>query len=199
MNQNVWNHFKVITRHKWEVMKNCFRMGLYKQGLLHDLSKYSSEEFKMGVRYFQGTRSPNAAEREEKGYSTAWMHHKGRNKHHFEYWTDVSEDKSRLAGVKMPPRYLAEMFADRVAASKIYKGKDYTDATSLEYLKKGKDYTLMHPTTYRQLYFLLTMLAEKGETKTFRYIRKNVLQNSKKSQKTEKNRKHTRNKGENPK
>ena len=97
----------------------------------------------------------------------------------------MSEDKSRLAGVKMPPRYLAEMFADRVAASKIYKGKDYTDATSLEYLKKGKDYTLMHPTTYRQLYFLLTMLAEKGETKTFRYIRKNVLQNSKKSQKTE--------------
>ena len=199
MNQNVWNHFQVITRHKWEVMKNCFRMGLYKQGLLHDLSKYSPEEFKMGVRYFQGTRSPNAAEREEKGYSTAWMHHKGRNKHHFEYWTDVSKDKSCLVGVEMPPRYLAEKFADRVAASKIYKGKAYTDATSLEYLKKGKDYTLMHPATYRQLLFLLTMLAEKGETKTFRYIRKNVLQNSKKSKKTEKTRKLTRNKGKNPK
>lgn len=175
MNRNVWKHFKVITRHKWEVMKNCFRMGLYKQGILHDLSKYSPEEFKMGVRYFQGTRSPNAAEREEKGYSTAWMHHKGRNKHHFEYWTDVSKDKSRLAGVEMPPRYMAEMFADRVAASKIYKGKDYTDATALEYLKKGKDYTLMHPKTYKQLSFLLTMLAEKGESKTFRYIRKNIL------------------------
>ncbi len=199
MNQNVWNHFQVITRHKWEVMKNCFRMGLYKQGLLHDLSKYSPEEFKMGVRYFQGTRSPNAAEREEKGYSTAWMHHKGRNKHHFEYWTDVSKDKSCLVGVEMPPRYLAEMFADRVAASKIYKGKAYTDATALEYLKKGKDYTLMHPATYRHLLFLLTMLVEKGETKTFRYIRKNVLQNSKKSKKTEKTRKLTRNKGRNPK
>ena len=193
MNQNVWNHFQVITRHKWEVMKNCFRMGLYKQGLLHDLSKYSPEEFKMGVRYFQGTRSPNAAEREEKGYSTAWMHHKGRNKHHFEYWTDVSKDKSCLVGVEMPPRYLAEMFADRVAASKIYKGKAYTDATALEYLKKGKDYTLMHPATYRQLLFLLTMLAEKGESKTFRYIRKNILQNSEKSKKNEKTRKFTRN------
>ena len=151
MNRNAWNHFKVITRHKWEVMKNCFRMGLYKQGLLHDLSKYSPAEFKMGVVYFQGNRSPNAAEREEKGYSTAWMHHKGRNKHHFEYWTDVSKDKSCLAGVKMPPRYLAEMVADRVAASKIYKGKNYTDAASLEYLKSSRNYTFMHTLSHKHI------------------------------------------------
>lgn len=179
MNRNAWNHFRTITRHKWEVMKNCFRLGLYRQGLLHDLSKYSPTEFKVGAAYFQGSRSPNAAEREALGYSTAWMHHKGRNKHHFEYWTDVSRDKTRMVGVKMPPRYLAEMFADRVAASKIYKGKDYTDRTSLEYLLKGKDRMLMHPETYRELRFLLTMLAEKGETKTFRYIRKKTLKNSK--------------------
>ena len=179
MNQNVWKHFKVITRHKWEVMKNCFRLGLYKQGLLHDLSKYSPTEFRIGVKYFQGDRSPNAAERDELGYSTAWMHHKGRNKHHFEYWTDVSKDRMQLVGVKMPPRYLAEMFADRVAASKIYKGKDYTDRTSLDYFKNGTDYALMHPDTYKELLFLLTMLAEKGEKKTFHYIRKKILKNSK--------------------
>lgn len=175
MVKNIWKHFKLITRHKWEVMKNCFRMGLYWQGLVHDLSKYSPTEFMVGVSYFQGTRSPNAAERDAKGYSTAWMHHKGRNKHHFEYWTDISKDRTRLVGVKMPPKYLAEMFADRVAASKIYKGKDYTDATSLEYLRAGRDNSLMHPDTYRQLEFLLAMLAEKGEAATFRYIRKRVL------------------------
>ena len=72
---NLWGHFHTITAHKFRVMKNCFRVGLYKQGLLHDLSKYSPEEFIPGVIYYQGTRSPNAAEREEKGFSKAWLHH----------------------------------------------------------------------------------------------------------------------------
>ena len=60
-----WLHFKTITRHKLLVMKYCFRIGLYKQGLLHDLSKYSPTEFLVGCKYYQGTRSPNNAERED--------------------------------------------------------------------------------------------------------------------------------------
>ena len=87
---NAWNHFRTITHHRLLVMKGCFQVGLYRQGLLHDLSKYTWTEFKTGVRYYQGDRSPNAAEKEIMGYSPAWLHHKGRNKHHFEYWTDVS-------------------------------------------------------------------------------------------------------------
>ena len=83
-------HFQTITKHKIYVMRECFRVGLYRQGLLHDLSKYSWTEFRIGCRYYQGTRSPNNAEREEKGYSSAWLHHKGRNKHHYEYWIDYS-------------------------------------------------------------------------------------------------------------
>ena len=78
----VFAHFCTITKHKKLVLKECFRVGLYKQGLLHDMSKYSWTEFRVGCRYYQGTRSPNNAEREEKGYSSAWLHHKGRNKHH---------------------------------------------------------------------------------------------------------------------
>ena len=81
-----WKHFKTITKHKLLVMEGCFKVGLYWQGITHDLSKYSPTEFLVGARYFQGTRSPNAAEREAKGYSEAWMHHKGRNRHHYEYW-----------------------------------------------------------------------------------------------------------------
>ena len=92
-----WRHFKTITGHKILVMKNCFRVGLFRQGLMHDLSKYSPVEFGTGVKYYQGDRSPNAAEREEKGYSEAWLHHKGRNKHHFEYWIDFSKT-SQLPG-----------------------------------------------------------------------------------------------------
>ena len=83
MEHKAWHHFLTITQHKLLVMQNCFRVGLFKQGLLHDLSKYSPAEFLTGVHYYQGDRSPNAAEREEKGYSSAWLHHKGRNKHHF--------------------------------------------------------------------------------------------------------------------
>ena len=87
-------HLKTITKHKLLVMKYCFRLGLYKQGMTHDLSKYMPTELLTGARYYQGTRSPNAGEREAKGYSLAWMHHKGRNRHHYEFWTDYRDRKS---------------------------------------------------------------------------------------------------------
>ncbi|MFR5151533.1 MAG: DUF5662 family protein [Ruminococcus sp.] len=85
-----WLHFKTITKHKLMVMHYCFRIGLYKQGLLHDLSKYTPSEFLVGCKYYQENRSPNNAEREDTGVSTAWLHHKGRNKHHYEHWVDYS-------------------------------------------------------------------------------------------------------------
>lgn len=167
-----WCHFKTITQHKILVMKGCFRLGLYWQGLVHDLSKYSPTEFKIGIQYFQGNKSPNAAERDEKGYSEAWLHHKGRNKHHYEYWTDVTKDKSLgIVGVKMPLRYVAEMFVDRVSACKIYQKDQYTDRSSWEYYKRTKDYITIHPETRRMLEHLIKMLAVRGEEETYRYIK----------------------------
>lgn len=169
-------HFRTITKHKIIVMKECFRVGLYRQGLLHDLSKYSWTELRVGCRYYQGTRSPNNAEREEKGYSSAWLHHKGRNKHHYEYWIDYSLDgKKILAGMKMPVNYVVEMFLDRIAASKVYKGSRYKDTDPLEYYMNGKAGDLMHPETRALLERLLRMLAEQGEDKTYRFIRQKVL------------------------
>lgn len=174
--KNAVEHFKTITEHKIKVAEGCFKVGLYKQGILHDLSKYQPSEFLVGVKYYQGDRSPNNAEREKRGYSSAWLHHKGRNKHHFEYWIDYSSEciPGGVMPVKMPTRYLVEMFMDRVAASKVYKGKDYKDSDPYEYFLIGKG-RLMHPKTRRQLYVLLKMLAEKGEDETFAYIRKRVL------------------------
>ena len=118
---NIWKHFWTITKHRWKVRKHCFKVGLYWQGLMHDVSKYSWTEFCAGIRYFQGTRSPNSREREVNGYSLAWMHHKGRNKHHFEYWMDVgmTEQNWKVIGVKMPINYRVEMVMDRIAACKI--------------------------------------------------------------------------------
>lgn len=169
------DHLKTITEHKILVMKNCFRVGLYKQGLLHDMSKYCPEEFITGAHYYQGDRSPNAAEREELGFSKAWLHHKGRNKHHFEYWIDFSMNKEEgLIGNKMPLRYLVEMVMDRIAASKVYKGKDYNDGCPLEYYNRTRPYIigLIHEDTRQMLEKLLYMLRDEGEKKTFAYIRK---------------------------
>ena len=170
-----WQHFKTITKHKLLVMDGCFRVGLYRQGLLHDLSKYSPTEFWVGARYYQGTKSPNAAERAEKGYSEAWMHHKGRNRHHYEYWTDMSRETGRYESIPMPRNYLVEMVMDRRAACKVYEGKNYTPASALNYLLRSHEKTLMHPRTVRELTYILTMLRDEGEDVTFRYLREDVL------------------------
>ena len=172
-----WQHFKTITRHKALVMQGCFRVGLYRQGLLHDLSKYTPVEFLVGCRYFQGNLSPNNIERKQKGYSSSWLHHKGRNKHHYEYWIDYScrGIEGGMAPAPMPRRYIVEMFMDRIAACKTYQGDAYTDQSPLEYYLQGKDPAPLHPKTKKLLEFLLHMLAEKGEEETFRYIRNRVL------------------------
>lgn len=172
-----WSHFKTITYHKYLVMQGCFRVGLYWQGLTHDLSKYAPPEFWVGAKYYQGTRSPNNAEREAKGYSSSWLHHKGRNKHHYEYWIDYSlrEIEGGMQPAPMPVRYVIEMFMDRIAASKVYNKGNYTDKDPLLYFKRGKNLNLIHPKTYRQLELLLTMLAKYGEAYTFAYIRSRIL------------------------
>ena len=170
-----WKHFKTITYHKYLVMRGCFKVGLYRQGIFHDLSKYSPTEFLVGAKYYQGNRSPNAAEREELGYSAAWLHHKGRNKHHFEYWIDFSADRSKgLVGNKMPLTYVAEMVCDRIAACKVYRGKDYDSKAACEYYERTRPYItpVLHPETQALLETLLAMLRDKGEEKTFNYIRK---------------------------
>ena len=177
-------HFKTITGHKLLVAQGCFRVGLYRQGLLHDLSKYHPVEFLVGARYYQGNCSPNNAERDETGCSEAWMHHKGRNRHHYEYWYDYPEhpgdinpdlNPSRTVPVKMPGRYVVEMLMDRIAASKIYRKQDYTDQDPIAYYLRGNTRKMMHPETADLLEKLLNMLAEKGEEETFAYVRRHLI------------------------
>ena len=170
-----WKHFKTITKHKLLVMEGCFKVGLYWQGITHDLSKYSATEFRNGVKYYLGTRSPHIAEREDKGYSEAWMHHKGRNRHHFEYWRDVNLRSGVYEPVPMPRKYLVEMVMDRRAAGMVYKGKDYTDASPYEYFINSAERVWIHPKTHGELEFLLTMLRDEGEERTFRYLKNHVL------------------------
>lgn len=165
-------HFKTITKHRHRVILHCFKAGIPLRGLLHDLSKYTPQEFFVGARFYEGNRSPNEAEREAFGYSVAWLHHKGRNKHHFEYWADYNPMEKKICPVRMPIVYVKEMFCDRVAASKIYRGEEYSKEHPLEYFLRGKSNRFIHPETSDLIESWLRMLAEKGEKETFKYIRK---------------------------
>ena len=170
-------HLKTITVHRHLVCRYCFRLGLYRQGLLHDLSKYSPSEFLAGARYYQGDRSPNDAERIETGVSQAWLHHKGRNRHHFEYWVDyvrMPDDRIDFKGHKMPIRYVAEMFCDRIAACRVYMGEKYTDASPWEYFQRGKNDIPIHPETAAELEKMLLTLKDEGEEAAFRYVRRRL-------------------------
>lgn len=165
------SHLRTVQHHRFLVLRHCWRVGLYWQGLTHDLSKFSPVEFSAGAKYYQGNRSPNEIERREKGYSAAWLHHKGRNKHHLEYWIDYAADGSGMCGMKMPIQYVIEMFCDRVAASKIYQGAAYTQTHPLEYYLRGKPRRVIHPQTAALLEEWLTCLAQEGEDAAFARVR----------------------------
>jgi hypothetical protein len=157
-------------------MKSCFKVGLYKQGLLHDLSKYNPVEFSAGIRYYKGNISPNGVQKKEEGLSKAWLHHKGRNKHHFEYWIDYGIKESEgLKGMNMPTKYVVEMFIDRMSASKNYLKEKYTQRSALEYYEVRKDYYILHPKSRKLLEFLLNKLSDEGEENTLMYIKNNIL------------------------
>ena len=121
--KNVIKHFGLITHHKWVVFKLCCKIGEPWRGLVHDMSKYSPTEFIESSKYYTGKHSPISEAKRENGYSKAWLHHKGRNKHHSEYWIDENApDKTPI----IPYKYAAEMVCDKLAAGMVYQGKNFT-------------------------------------------------------------------------
>lgn len=164
-------HFKTVHKHRKEVRRLCFKCGLIKQGLLHDLSKYSYVEFFSGVKYYQGYRSPIDAEKEDLGYSLGWLHHKGRNKHHFEYWLEKDYENLTNKALEMPLNYLLEAACDKIAASKIYKKDKYQDDSAYNFIKNGKDKYFMGEENVRRHLLLLEYLKDNGEEKALEYYK----------------------------
>lgn len=117
----VFKHLKTICKHKYYVFQECKACGILWQGIIHDLSKFSPQEFITSVKYYQGYRSPIDAEKEDIGYSKAWLHHKGHNKHHWEYWTDFDK-LGNIIACDIPLKYVIEMVCDWIGASKAYMG-----------------------------------------------------------------------------
>jgi len=165
----LFKHLHTVHTHRKAVRKLCFKCGLYKQGLLHDLSKYSPTEFIPSVKYWTGKKSPLEIEKNIKGYSLAWNHHKGRNKHHFEYWLDPTEHD----GATMPVEYVAESFCDRTAASKVYLGDKYTISSPRDYLLAGdRNKAVMGEGLFNLYLEFFTVLAEQGEDQACQYVKR---------------------------
>ncbi len=167
-------HLHTVDTHRYEVMKNCFACGIPLAGIRHDLSKYSPAEFNVSVRYFQGTRSPYMYEKEHFGYSEGWLHHKGRNRHHWEYWYDMIDGK--WVPLEMPFDCLVEMVCDRVAACKVYQKEKYTNASALEYYLSRNDRFYMHEKTAAALEAILRDIAKRGEKAVFADLKKQVAE-----------------------
>lgn len=140
-----WEHFKTITKHKWYVMLACFKAGIYWQGIVHDLSKYSPKEFCTSARFFQGNGSPIDKEKAERGYSLAWQNHKAKNLHHWQYWIDF--ENGELIALPMPSKYLTEMLCDWVGAGKAYNKGSWTIDTFKSWYHKNKDLLVLHELT----------------------------------------------------
>lgn len=171
--KKVFGHLKTVHNHRKLVRKYCFMCGLYFQGLTHDLSKYSPSELFESIKYYQGNRSPYAYEKELFGYAPGWLHHKGRNKHHFEYWLDTCKDGGYIP-IKMPYKYMLESICDRVAACRTYEKDKYTNSSALNYFISKPDHLMMHDETSKQMQEILTRISEVGEDQTFREIKKNL-------------------------
>ena len=150
-------HLKVVMRHKKYVFHECRKCGIIFQGLKHDLSKFSFTEFGPSAHHFQGNRSPIKAEKEERGYSFAWQHHMGHNRHHWQYWIDYADDGS-LITIKMPYKYVVEMACDWIGAGKAYNTVAWTESTPMDhYIKKSAERHLNRETDYLLFLFCSTI------------------------------------------
>lgn len=172
--QNTFRHLKTIHEHRSLVCKFCFQCGLYKQGLTHDLSKYSFAELFPSIRYYQGYRSPYTKEKELHGYSLGWLHHKGRNKHHWEYWWDKIDGKWKA--IKMPQNYVVESVCDRIAACKVYQKEQYTQSSALNYYLNSHDEQNLHLLTANLFERILRYIAKYGEDAAFKRIKTLIKQ-----------------------
>lgn len=169
-----WKHFKTVWKHKKVVYQECKACGIWWQGVMHDMSKFSRAEFVPSAKYFQGDRSPIEAEKEAIGYSNAWLHHKGRNPHHWEYWCDFNNDTGEVFPHKIPEKYVIEMLCDWIGAGQVYSKDKWTQEEPLNYYKKVRKGRHFHPETEELIVRLLEHIRDDG-LERFHYICRCIL------------------------
>ena len=168
--KNVFLHTALVLRHKYKVFIHCAKCGIPFCGLVHDLSKFSPTEFFESVKFYQGNRSPIGVCRRQMGRSLAWLHHKGRNKHHIEYWYDHDCEVLPL----MPYKYAVECVCDKLAATKTYAKRDYNPSLPLLHWHNYGMHTPANPKTIAFLEKVFTDIESIGEKEVLRssYMKK---------------------------
>ena len=163
MIKNIIGHTKTIVKHRWIVFKLACRAGIPWRGFVHDLSKFSPTEFWEGVKYYVGVHSPITEAKKDKGYSEAWLHHKGRNKHHPEYWVDYDVDP--LVPV-IPYKYAVEKVCDDLSAGIVYNGKNWTQDVQYNYYMRQREIVLINPKIDNFLVEVYSQVKDNGIEKT---------------------------------
>ena len=156
-----FKHLKTVLIHKYYVFIYMVQCGYIWRGITHDMSKFSWTEFSESVKYYNGKRSPIDECKKENGYSLAWLHHKGRNKHHYEYWVDYLDDGGKP--IEMPRKYAIELICDWIAAGRTYAhnaGKKFTYTDELEYVKWKLGIAKMHENTKKYVLDCFTQFAD---------------------------------------
>src|SRR3972149_1962592 len=89
-----------LLRHKWYVMIECFKVGLFWRGIRHDISKFLPDEFIPYANFFykkadkmkrDGTGYYKPTDTGDKAFDFAWLLHQKRNRHHWQ-WYLLPED-----------------------------------------------------------------------------------------------------------
>ena len=160
---HIIKHFKLVMHHKWIVFKLCIKVGEPWRGFMHDMSKFSPTEFIESAKYYVGTHSPITEAKKVQGYSNAWLHHKGRNKHHAEYWVDEAAPEKTPV---IPYPYAVEMICDKIAAGMTYLGDKFTKEYELEYWNKERAKIKINEKTAQFITEVLTRVAKDGIDKT---------------------------------
>lgn len=161
---NFLKHLKTVIKHKTCVAHYCFKCGLYWQGIMHDISKLAPTEFFESVKYYQGTSSPIDACKAEKGYSNAWFHHRGRNKHHWEFWVD--DFQKGMVPKKMPFKYALEMVCDYLGAGRAYMGDSFSIRDEYYWWQDKRKIVVMHPDTRKLVDKLFSNMIKHGIDET---------------------------------
>jgi len=153
-------HFKKVCIHKWWVFYYSCYLGIPFRGFFHDFSKFSPVEFFESAKFFVGTSSPINEAKKIQGLSYAWQHHKGRNPHHYEYWTDKYDDGT--VALKMPFKYVLELVADYFAAGKTYNSPGFSFEQEYKWWQEHKDEKFMHPETKKLVSAIFELIKDNG-------------------------------------
>lgn len=149
-----------ITEHVANVQKAYFwlrdhniikDLNLYDQINIHDLSKYSDEEYKAYDNYFYGNKTKKVQEE----FDYAWLHHIHNNPHHWQYWLLVNDEDGTYA-LEMPENYVIEMISDWWAFS--HKSGNLYEI--FDWYKKNKKRQILHENTRKLVEEILDKIKE---------------------------------------